>query len=197
LKATRKPPAASAPRAKRPRGGARWAVVRFVVIFLVLAGAAVVAETMLMQRDALRGYREFLARAASYLTGAVGVHPRVSGDELMASGRGLKITTECTATFATGAYWAAVIGLWCPWRRTLVGLFVGVVGVAMTNILRIAMLILFAAWAKDLFTFAHDVLMQGYLLLMVTPLWAAWAVWAVRPAKTPTRAPVGLRQAPP
>ncbi len=185
----RQVPAASKTATGPGRRSARWGVFRFVVVFLVLAALAEAAETLLLRHDALMASRRLVATAASCVTAVVGVRPQVSGDVLVASGRMLKITVECTAVFATGAFWAAAIALWCPWRRMLVGILVGLVGVAATNILRIAMLVLFAAWSSNLFTFAHDVLMQGYLLLMVAPLWVVWAVWAVRPPKRPSPRP--------
>lgn len=94
----------------------------------------------------------------------------------------LLVTLECTALFAKGLFCAAAIAYPCTWRARLVGCVVGIVGVAILNVLRISGLVLIAQWVPSFFHFAHLVLMQWFLISCVAPLWLAWAVWTTRRA---------------
>jgi exosortase/archaeosortase family protein len=48
------------------------------------------------------------------------------------------------------------------------------------NLIRLSVLTIIAEARPSLFQFAHNVLMQGFLIIMVGPLFLAWAVWAFR-----------------
>lgn len=106
-----------------------------------------------------------------------------NGNQILGKGPIMLVTLQCTALFAKGLFCAAVIAYPCTWRGRLVGLVIGLLGVAIVNILRVTGLVLIARRAPEFFHFAHLVLMQGFLISCVAPLWLAWAVWTTRRAK--------------
>lgn len=162
---------------------ATWFVIKLVVLTLVLG----FGEAILMQKSHDGGegewlfrLREFVAWSGATLAGVF--DSRVTRESVLISGAGpdLIVSVECTALFATALYCAAAIAYPARWRERWVGFAVGLVGVAILNVLRIAGLTLIAGYIPSFFHFAHLVLMQWFLISCVAPMWLAWAVWATK-----------------
>ena len=60
----------------------------------------------------------------------------------------------------------------------------------------IFMLAMVASMRQEWFAVTHDILMQGFLLIMVAPLWMAWLLWAWRPKAPRGGAVVGGNRVP-
>ena len=134
-------------------------------------------------------YQRALAKIASGISRGMGTEARIESPEgtptVSVGVMRLAVTLECAAVLPTGLFVSAVLAVPCPLRKRLVGVLVGVAGVALLNILRIVVLILVAHYRANWFGTFHDVLMQGFLLILVAPLWMAWMVWATGDAPEP------------
>jgi len=159
-----------------PRGSdAGRQATGFVVKLVVLTLLVGLGESQLHKMGWGHQFQSTVARVSSRLAGLVSDRVTLDGNKIK-GGLPLQVTIECTALYATGLFLAAVIAFPCPWRARLVGFVVGVVGVAAINIVRIAGLVLISIWNAKWFDFAHIVLMQGFLISCVAPLWLAWAM---------------------
>lgn len=162
---------------------ATWFVVKLVVLTLALG----FGEAYLMQRsqsggepDWLFQYREWVAAAGAWLARLMDARVKLESVTIHGASMDLIVSIECTALFAKALFCAAAIAYPAGWHERMIGFVVGIVGVAILNVLRIAGLILIANWAPSFFNFAHLVLMQWFLISCVAPLWLAWAVWSTR-----------------
>ena len=172
----------STPKPPTPPNPGRVATT-FVVKLVVLTLLVGFAEGYLHQAGRGQWLQNMVTTVVAGLVSLFDSSVHAEDDQILGHGPILLVTLQCTAVFAKGLFCAAVIAYPCPWRARLVGLVVGLVGVAIVNILRIVSLVLIAQWAMGLFHFAHLVLMQGFLISCVAPLWLAWAVWATKRAK--------------
>lgn len=164
----------------RDAGRAATGFVLKLVILTLLVGFV---ESYLHQIGWGESFQVWVAKLGGGLASIVDSDIVRTGREIDTDGPPLIITLECTALFATGLFCAAAIAYPCSWRARLFGLFVGVVGVGIVNILRVAGLVIIAHWVPSILHFAHVVLMQGFLISCVAPLWLAWAVWTTRRAR--------------
>jgi len=151
-------------------------VVKLVVLALVVG----FVESYLHQIKWGTWLQDFVARVSMAIVTPIMPGLTRDGNEIRGAGPMLMITLQCTALFATGLFCAAVVAFPCTWRSRGIGLVVGVLGVGLVNIVRIVGLIMIARWAPKMLYFAHLVLMQGFLVSCVAPLWLAWAVWISR-----------------
>jgi exosortase/archaeosortase family protein len=159
-------------------------VIRFVIVFAMLAAASSTLETWMRDTRKGLGYQAGVARTVCALVSPLGVeayqNPLFSEGTIFIKDHTLVITTECAAILATGLFVSAVLAFPCRWRDKVIGVITGVVGVGALNLLRIVILAVGAYYKPDRFDITHDVLMQGFLLIMVTPLWLGWLAWTMR-----------------
>ena len=176
----------------------RRQVVQFVVVFAILAGASSALETWMRSRHVGVGYQAAITRIVCTLVVPLGVDLQREHMKnectIWINNVQMVVTVECAAVLATGLFLSAVLAFPGNWPSKLVGVMVGVVGVGLLNLLRIVMLAAVAQYAPDWFGVSHDVLMQGFLLIMVTPLWLGWLAWVMkvsggpRPGRSPGQA---------
>lgn len=166
----------------------RRRVFRFVMVFCVLGAASSGAETWMRAGRRGAGYQRMLARVTGDACAWLGVGLRLESaagpPTIAVGGLRLAVTTECAAILPTGLFVSAVVAFPCAWNVRCVGVVLGVIGVAFLNLIRLIVLVLVASHRAEWFAPIHDVLMQGFLLVMVAPLWLVWLGWAVRPART-------------
>lgn len=172
------PPASSPP---PPGRMATLFVVKLLVLTLLVGFGEASLHRAVSQRRlaAIETYQAAIAGAAAYLARPFDLAVRLDGQFIYGGEKVLRVTLECTALFAQGLFMAAVVAFPAPWRARMVGIALGIVGVGILNILRIGGLVLVAEQAPDWFHFCHMVLMQGFLVSCVGPLWLVWAVWTV------------------
>ncbi len=160
--------------------GYRGRVIRFLIVFGVLSAGSSLLETAMMKKQFGEGYQVFLAGTVAGVTRSFGLEVERQGRVLLTGGPPMYVTVECSGVLATGLFCAGVLAFPCGWGRRLVGVGVGVIGVGLLNLARLIVLTVIARVRPGMFNITHDVLMQGFLLLLVAPLWIAWLVWALR-----------------
>ncbi len=169
-----------------PNDAARVAttfVIKLVALTLLLGfGEAYIMQLSQSGRepDWVFGLRELVASAGAWLAGLV--HSDVGLDSVTISTGGphLIVSVECTALFAKALFCAAAIAYPARWRDRFLGFAIGLIGVTILNILRVAGLVLISDWYPSMFHFAHLVLMQWFLISCVAPLWLMWAAWTTK-----------------
>ncbi len=175
-----------APTPPQPTDAARlatWFVIKLVILTLLLG----FGEAYLMHLSRQGGGGEWLfqlrvlvAWAGAGLAGLFDSSIERDSVTIISTSYQLIVSVECTALFAKALFCAAAIAYPARWRHRMVGFVIGILGVTLLNILRVAGLVLIAEWIPWLFHFAHVILMQWFLISCVAPLWLAWAVWATR-----------------
>ena len=174
----------------------RRQVIQFLVVFTVLCALSSALETTMMSPDRGRGerdeairrlqrvghaYQRVIAQSVAQAAHLFRHDVYCQGRKIGSRGPSLVVTAQCSAVLATGFFCSAVLAFPCRWSRKLVGLIVGLLGVAVLNWIRIFVLAMVASTRQEWFAVTHDILMQGFLLIMVAPLWMAWLLWAWRP----------------
>ena len=87
----------------------------------------------------------------------------------------LSIATGCNGVEAIALYFAAVLALPARWRRRLVGLAIGIVGIFIINQIRVVGLFLVAMFQPDILPHAHNYAGQTFVIVMGMALWFLWA----------------------
>jgi exosortase/archaeosortase family protein len=172
-------PAPPSPGSDPPRDPAR-AATGFVVKLVILTLLVGFGESYLHQIGWGESFQVFVAKMGAALARIFDSDIVRQGREIDTDGPPLIVTLECTALFATGLFCAAVVAYPCSWRARLFGILIGIFGVGVVNVVRITGLVIIAHWIPEMFHFAHLVLMQGFLISCVAPLWLAWAVLFTR-----------------
>ncbi len=158
----------------------------FVIIFvtLVIAGSALEHYMTLPGDDALHRLGNKIQHAIASLVGVgmslVSLPVDVHGTTLTVAGRSVVVATECVGIRATAIFLAGVLGFPCSMRNRVIGLLLGIVGVSFLNMVRIAILAAVQGFLPAWFETVHSVLMQGFLVVFVAPLWIAWMLFSVK-----------------
>ena len=152
----------------------------FAVVFVVLVMVGTAAEFYVVRNQIGGAFQAWVARAVARGLELVAIPVKVHDTTLTVSSRSVVIAVECTGIRATAIFWAGVIGFPCSWRGRFIGLVLGLFGVGLLNMLRIALLGVVMGYWSGWFEPLHAVLMQGFLVVFVAPLWILWMLRVVR-----------------
>lgn len=171
-------PESTTPNGHEHAGGAkpptRFAAGRFILIFALVSAAGIGLEYYLMKTNGAVPYRSLVARAASPVAGWFGIPTILSGTRILVGGRVLEVTPECSGIEPISIFIAGVLAFPCSRRKRLLGLAMGLVGVGLLNLARIAALAVVAGTWPDSFDPWHNALMHLFPLFAVLPLWLVW-----------------------
>ncbi len=169
------------------------AVFWFVAVFVVLVIIGSAAELYAIRNEIGISLQRAIAATVAWTLRILSVPAQVHGTSITIVNGSVDVATECIGIRATAIFWAGVIGFPCSWRGRIVGIVAGLFGVQLLNMARIAVLGLVNGYQPEWFETLHSVLMQGFLVVFVAPLWILWMVWVIRrdpawKAPTPTTA---------
>jgi len=183
---SRGPETVHAGESRRGRGG-RGRVWWFVVVFVVLVAVGSAAEIWAIRQEQGGEYRGWITATEEWLAATTGVGLKLLGLPAEAHGSALSVksgsvmvATECIGIRASVIFWAGVIGFPCGWRNRLIGLALGLFGVQFLNMLRIGLLGTVMGYWSQWFDPVHSVLMQGFLVVFVAPMWILWMLYVVK-----------------
>ncbi len=180
---TKRTAAANRPPAEPKKGGLRGQrarILRFILIFIVVTAAGVWLENYLTRHNSAKGYRNVVAASGCWIARCLGSDATATGSRIKAGYRSLEVTPECAGIDAISVFCAGVIALPCPIRKKLLGLLLGLIGVPILNVFRIAALVWISQWQSRWFDPTHDALMHLFPLLAVLPLWLLWLWFIIR-----------------
>jgi exosortase/archaeosortase family protein len=167
----------------------RWRIIRFAILFTILVTFGSLSELYLIRSQQIPSddgtvagttYQQFVAKTVTGVLNVFGVPAKRNDTNIRIHTASIEVAVECTGIKATAIFCGGVIAFPCAWRMRGVGLVVGLAGVGLLNIGRIILLAVVAAYRDAWFDSVHAVLMQGFLIAFVAPLWVAWMLLAVR-----------------
>jgi exosortase H (IPTLxxWG-CTERM-specific) len=150
---------------------------RFFLIFLALQLLLFGIElTQPVQQHLVLPWTALLAQVSALLVMSFDPLVAASGKVLWntASGFGVSIEPGCNGVEACIILFAAIMAFPAGWRHRLRGLAVGVVAVQALNVVRVISLFYLGQWNMPVFTFAHEYLWQGLIMLDVLVVWLWW-----------------------
>ena len=182
------------PRTTEAGSNSKAGAIRFIVLFTILVAAGSASEVFILRcqnagvddRTALTeaaagwstAYQRTVASGVTTCLHAMGVPVRLTGTTLWIRSSRVEVAVECTGVRATAIFCAGVLAFPCAFRRKLIGLIIGLLGVGALNMARITTLTLVSGYRHDWFDQVHAVLMQGFLIRFVAPLWVLWMLRA-------------------
>lgn len=162
----------SAPLMKSP-------LVRFAALFfLFLLGFSVLSVVTSLQNH-LQVAEQGIAAASTWLAHLAGSAATVvNGNYISAAGMTLNINHECTGVFVLFVL-VSFIGAY-PSRLTtkLIGIAIGILGLTLINVIRIATLVRIVEFYPDAFVYFHEYIWQGAFLMLVTLYAITWVEWS-------------------
>ncbi len=165
-----------------PPANPRSRTIRFAIIFTVLVTLAGASELFLLRSHRGGDFQQLIADVVGGILLRANVPAVVSDTTVRIETASIEVALECTGIKATAIFCAGVLAFPCSWRARGIGIVTGLLGVGLLNIARIITLALVSAYRHDWFDQAHAVLMQGFLILFVAPLWIVWMFYANRKA---------------
>jgi exosortase/archaeosortase family protein len=163
--------------------------LRFSLIVLALLGLVLLTPRAPVLGGALAPLDFFTARATATLLRVCGMDvSRADAVLTHPSGFAFEIYWRCTgllpAVFLAGLILASPGGL----LPKLAGVAVGVGVVLTVNLLRLVSLFLLGVRQPGLFPFAHAVLWEAVVVLLIVGLWTVWMRWAESREEAASRA---------
>lgn len=168
--------------------GARGRLIRFAIVFTVLVALGSSSELFILRArhapeptalqvvvaDAAGWYQRKIAKLVGGAAGMMTDRVDVRDETVRIKNGSVVVAVECTGIKASAIFCAAVLAFPCAWSSKWKGILIGILGVGLLNFVRISAL----AWVKgfhaDVFDTIHALLMQGFLILFVAPLWIFW-----------------------
>jgi archaeosortase B (VPXXXP-CTERM-specific) len=156
-------------------------IIRFAgIFFLFLLGFSIFSVTTTLQ-NRLRGLEEAIAASATWMaTSAGSAASVVDGHFINVGSMTLNINHECTGVFVLFVLASFIAAYPAKLPAKAIGIAVGVVGLMLINIVRIATLVRVVEFYPETFKYFHEYVWQGAFLLLVTLYAITWVEWARR-----------------
>lgn len=141
--------------------------------FAILAAFSVLAWVVVLPARlsiAQRGIA-VAAGAVARLTGGVSY---VRDDHIQVPQLAIHINHECTGIYVLIILVTFLFAYPAPWPRRVLGALIGVAGLTVVNIVRLAFLVRIAELQPGLFEYFHEYVWQGVLLILVIAYAMAW-----------------------
>lgn len=156
-------------------------LIRFAALFfLFLLGFSVLSVVTSLQNH-LQIAEHGIAASATWLAHLVGSAATVvNGNYISAAGMTLNINHECTGVFVLFVLISFIGAYPAPATTKLIGTAIGIVGLTLINVIRIATLVRIVEFYPDAFTYFHEYVWQGAFLMLVTLYAITWVEWSRR-----------------
>ena len=141
--------------------------------FAILAAFSVLAWVISLPQQlglAQRG----LAAGASWGARLAGSTSQVHGDQIQAATLVIHINHECTGVYVIIILFTFLLAYPARWGARLAGLVIGLVGLTVINVARLAFLVRVAELQPDLFAYFHEYVWQGVFLVLVIAYAMTW-----------------------
>jgi exosortase H (IPTLxxWG-CTERM-specific) len=151
-----------------PAGGPRF-LARFCAIALGLFALLYVATD---SETAWLTHAE--ASTVLALLHALGMHARLDGPRLAVPGFSASVVDQCTAVYESALLVAAILAFPAAARKRAWGIGIGLLGLAVLNLMRITSLFVVGAWLPEWFTALHLYAWQAIVAAAVLAFWLGW-----------------------
>lgn len=164
-------------------------VLKFTVVFALLLALFYAASLAPVFKHTffpayLRGY----AVAAHGILDLLGQHTQAPDTVISSARFAVDIRRGCDAVDPTALFVAAVLAFPAAWRRKLPGMAIGVLLLALLNLVRVVSLFLIGVYFPRVFELMHAEIWQTCFILAALVLWALWIRWALRSQPAPAHA---------
>jgi exosortase/archaeosortase family protein len=149
-------------------------VVSMAVMIQVLIWARPFTDTVLPR---------WIAKFTAWVMALAGAEGEARGTIVYSSVGAVEIIRECTAVYPTALFLAGVFAFRCSWRKKLLGVFGGIFGIQLINLVRIVSLIFLHKRYPASFHFLHMVVWQSLVVFLTVVLWLLWSTDFWRPVK--------------
>jgi exosortase/archaeosortase family protein len=142
------------------------------------AGAATVLATLLCLLSSDRAtaiVRRLFAVATSAVLNVLGNRTVAQGTDILSNEFGISVVTACTGLFVTGLFLAAVAAFPASWRARLAGAGIGVAGLFVLNVVRLASLYYVGRYWPSALDVVHQLVWQSLVIAFAVALWLLWA----------------------
>lgn len=150
---------------------------RFFLLFVGIQVALFGIELLEpVQRLVVLPWTSLLAKACSTLVTLFDASAMAQGKVLFNPGTGFGVSIEpgCNGVEAYIVLIAAILAFPAPWRHRLLGLVIGFIAIQGLNMVRVISLFYLGQWSQRAFTFFHEYLWQGLIMLDVLVVWLLW-----------------------
>ena len=147
---------------------------RFGVRFFGLLVLASILTWAVNLPNRLGPAQRLLAGSGTAVAQLTGGESSVTGDQIAVGGLSIDINYECTGVYVALILVVFLFAYPAPWHRRLLGAAIGIVGLTVVNVLRIAVLVRIAEVSPDLFGYFHEYVWQGVFLILVIAYAMAW-----------------------
>jgi len=147
---------------------------RFGLRFFGLLILASILTWAISLPNRLGSAQRFLAGSGTVVAQLTGGNSVVTGDQIAVGSLSIDINYECTGVYVVLILVVFLFAYPAPWPRRLLGAAIGIVGLTIVNILRIAVLVRVAELYPDLFAYFHEYVWQGVFLILVIAYAMAW-----------------------
>jgi|SRR5579862_3567307 len=154
-------------------------LLRFAALFfLFLLGFSVLSVATSLQNH-LQVAEQGIAAASTWLAHLVGSGATVvDGNYISAAGMTLNINHECTGVFVLFVLTSFIGAYPATLTTKALGIGVGLIGLTLVNVIRIATLVRLVEFYPQAFTYFHEYVWQGAFLMLVTLYAITWVEWS-------------------
>ncbi len=172
-------------------GASKRPVIRFgltVVILMGLFYAYIIFEPLpgLSTNSFFYSYQHLNAKISGDILAFLGHDTKVTGDTISSPEFAVNLRHGCDAIEPSALFVFAVLAFPVPFLRKLPGIFIGVVLLAIINMVRIISLFLTGVYFPEFFRAMHVDVWQALFIFFAVVLWLSWALWAIRTQRAPT-----------
>ena len=153
----------------------RLTIKAVAVFFITLLVSFWLLNNDWIMAHVLDPYTGIVARVAVLIFHIAGQSATAIGTSVTVNGTGLSIAQGCNGVEALALYLAAVFALPAGWKRKLIGVGIGIVGIFVINQIRVVGLFLVAMLRPELLPNAHNYAGQTFVIVMGMALWFFWA----------------------
>lgn len=172
---------------RQPETHIRRARLRFAGVFVLVGGGLLTLYSFPYAEHGVREswfarYLALYAQLAGLVLRLFDSGVRVVGNDLV--GRvSLTVAKNCDAMDVSLLFTAAVVAFPARWSRRLTGIVLGVLGLAVVNVLRIASLYFIDLRWPSAFETIHAEVWPLMIVVLAAGAFLAWSRWAQRPAQ--------------
>ena len=153
----------------------RWQVLR---AWLWFGGSFAVLLQLLIWARPFTDHRltVWIANLTAWVMRVAGAEGKAHGTLVSSSFGTVEIVRECTGVYPTALFIAAVLAYPTHWKRTLLGIAVGIVSLQGMNIVRVISLAYIHKAYPEHFETAHLIVWQSLMVFFALIVWLVWAV---------------------
>jgi len=143
-----------------------------VLLAVAIVGVLIVLVT---HEHGMTGVKAAYAVLTHTTLRLLGQPTTVTGSVVQSGRFGITVVTACTGLFVTTLFVVAVLLFPASWVAKSIGAAVGVIGIAVVNVVRLVSLYFVGVYWPQFFDLAHQLVWQSLLIVIAVSLWLVWA----------------------